>query len=259
MFKGYNLRANFNAELKTRYEVKTKKLLAKQNDTFRERLKYLLVDAKEPIDGSKLQEDWFPNVNADVFISHSHRDKNQALVLAGYLKDKFNLTAFIDSTIWGNSVELLKLIDDKYCKSSKDYYSYDKRNYSTAHVHMMLSTALNQMIDKVEVLIFINTPQSITSEKAINKTNSPWIYSELATSKTIRKVVPKRHIERRKKEFTKGKARIDEDALNRLSILYDTDLNHLTNITEKSLDHWSREFFENSKPHPLDILYKLYP
>lgn len=33
-------------------------------------------------DGSAIQEDWFPQINADIFISHSHRDEKTAKVLA---------------------------------------------------------------------------------------------------------------------------------------------------------------------------------
>lgn len=61
-------------------------------------------------DGSAIQEGWFPQINADIFISHSHRDEKTAKALAMWLKNEFNLTAFIDSTVWGYFEELLSIV-----------------------------------------------------------------------------------------------------------------------------------------------------
>lgn len=93
--------------------------------------------------------------------------------------------------MWGFSDDLLRKIDDKYCinnNSDSKSYSYEKRNYSTSHVHMMLSIAINKMINKTECLFFLNTPGSVSIEDTVQKTTfSPWIYSELFTSEVIRK------------------------------------------------------------------------
>jgi hypothetical protein len=120
------------------------------------------VSVNGVLDGSKLQEHWFPQINADAFISHSHKDERNAICIAGWLHHTFGITAFIDSCIWGFAGELLKMIDDAYClNSGGKTYSYEDRNFSTAHVHMMLSTALQMMIDKTECLFFLNTPATI--------------------------------------------------------------------------------------------------
>ena len=34
------------------------------------------------IDGKKIQDDWFPEVKANIFISHSHADESKAINLA---------------------------------------------------------------------------------------------------------------------------------------------------------------------------------
>lgn len=67
-------------------------------------------------------------------------------------------------------------------------FDYDKRNYSTSHVHMMLSIALTSMIDACETVFLLNTPQSISLEEDIKKeqTSSPWIYHELSTANVMR-------------------------------------------------------------------------
>ncbi|MGB1318990.1 MAG: hypothetical protein ACPG5W_12310, partial [Flavobacteriales bacterium] len=59
------------------------------------------------VDASGMQENWFPQVEADIFISHSHRNHRLAIALAGWLHGKFGLTSFIDSCIWGYSNDLL--------------------------------------------------------------------------------------------------------------------------------------------------------
>lgn len=104
------------------------------------------------IDGTKLQESWFPTRQKfSVFLSHSHADEKLAVSIAGFLKKELNLNTFIDSCLWGYSNDLLREIDEKYCRHSNGTsFDYDKRNYSTSHVHMMLSIALSRMIDKCE-------------------------------------------------------------------------------------------------------------
>ncbi len=45
--------------------------------------KYLRKDGS--LDAAMIESDWFPEIEADVFISHSHKDKKLAINLAGYL------------------------------------------------------------------------------------------------------------------------------------------------------------------------------
>lgn len=141
------------------------------------------------IDGTKLQENWFPTKQKfDVFLSHSHNDEKLAICLAGFLKEKLDLDTFIDSCLWGYSNELLKGLDKKYCMYSDGVsYNYDKRNYSSSHVHMMLSIALSRMIDNCETVFFLNSENSICLSEEIDKerTSSPWIYNELSMADII--------------------------------------------------------------------------
>ena len=53
-----------------------------------ELVQYIIGDSGV-IDGTKLQEDWFPTVNCDIFISHSHKDEDLAITLAGWLYETF--------------------------------------------------------------------------------------------------------------------------------------------------------------------------
>lgn len=161
--------------------------------------KYITKDGV--INATALKEHWFSVSPKDVFISHSHNDISKVKAFAGWLYDSFGLEAFIDSCSWGYCDDLLKSIDDEYCyKPKTNTYDYDLRNYTTSHVHMMLSTALTEMIYNTECIIFFNTPQSINMASELErlrkdkkqKTISPWIYHELSMTTMIDVVEPSR-------------------------------------------------------------------
>ena len=154
-------------------------------------------------------------------LSHTPiEDKRLVLVFAAWLFVSFGIRSFIDSSVWGNADQLLKQIDDAHCLNlGGETYSYEKRNKSTSHVHMMLATALAKMVDKIECVIFVNTPNSITPKQAINKTYSPWIFYELAMIGLIRRRQAEEHRPVIKEaQFSTKKAALDE-----MLIQYDAD------------------------------------
>lgn len=248
MYKGFNLELEFTQDEINNFHEIGKSLFDKKQLSVRSTLKDLLL-TNGNIDGSKMQEDWFPLIKSDVFISHSHKDESNAIALAGWLNAAFNIDSFIDSSIWGYSNDLLKLIDNQFCLQSSGYYDYDKRNFSTSHVHMMLATALSMMIDKTECLFFLNTPNSISTANSINKTESPWIYSEITMSKLIRRKGLEKYRSGGTRMFSKGGIL----AMNE-SFEYKIDLTHLTDIKRKDLKEWQEKY--NNEKYALDILYK---
>jgi len=219
------------------------------------------IKANKALDGAKMQEDWFPAVNADIFISHSSADKDFALCLAGWLYKHFNITAFIDSMIWGYADELLLDIDNRKCKNDQTgYYIYKLRNHSTSHIHVMLATALTKMIDKTECFFFINTGNSITIEDSITDpyTYSPWIYSELEMSRLVRK-----------KELSDYRAKISKIRMFSLNeirmisenveITHKVDLEHLTKLSKEDFKVWLQLDAEEKLQYPIGHLYELRP
>ncbi|MBA5715633.1 hypothetical protein DT035_12565 [Bacillus subtilis] len=248
MFVGYKLSLESDSFLEYRNYGNSdfesyKKNVEKELDLF------INEDGDGSISGSKLQDNWFPEINADIFLSHSHADKEMAIALAGWLKDTFNLTTFIDSCVWGYADDLLKKIDNKYCKNQgESSYNYDLRNHSTSHVHMMLSTALTKMIDKTECVIFLNTPNSIENKDVINQTKSPWIFLELAMTELIRKTKPDRLNKSYYSEIQETKNMV---------IKYDVPTEHLYDLNIYDLDSWAEDYSRRYlKEHALDILYK---
>ncbi len=216
------------------------------------------IDINETLDATEMKSDWFPEIEADIFISHSHIDEKLAIGLAGWLYDKFGLKSFIDSCVWGYSDKLLKTIDDKYCLSenSAPSYSYEKRNFSTSHVHMMLSTSLTSMIDKTECILFLNTSNSTstTNDTIKNETNSPWIYSEVLMSKLIRKTGLSQDRIKNIVSTQKDKYTFENSTLE---VKYDLGLKHLIELNTSDLTNWD-DFNKKYKDVGINALDTLY-
>lgn len=200
------------------------------------------------IDGDKMQSAWFPQFDADIFLSHSHADKDLVIAFAGWLKNFFDLKVFVDSCIWGHSKILQNIIDEKYSKIGDRKYDYDKALYASSHVHMMLNTALMQMIDNCECIIFLNTPNSVKPTEVINKVVSPWIYSEIGMTKLIKRKKINEHRFKKLYEETK--------TFSAFEIEYNLDTKHLTQLTITDLINWKNSF-ANKSGYALDYLYKL--
>lgn len=211
------------------------------------------------LNGNTIESDWFPLLNnVDVFLSHSHKDEQQIIGFAGWLHKTFGLNVFIDSCLWNHSEDLLRLIDNRYCyDSEKNTYDYHKRNYSTSHVHMMLSMALTKMIDRSETVIFVESKNSIhaISETIDKTTKSPWIYNELVITNLVRKREPNRKMD----VMLEKRAQFEA---NQLDISYDVGfyLNNLLPLKKENLKLWEAFYSKNlqSGVHPLDVLYTQY-
>lgn len=260
MYRGFNIKNYESSQLENYFNIgKANQELEMMQitDAFK---KYFVNN--QFYDGEQIMNDWFPLQKTDVFLSHSHKDLNLALCLAGELIDRHKLKVFVDSTVWLKSADLLKIIDNKFCKNLDEAtYSYEKRNFSTSHVHLMLSNSLNRMIDNTEALFFLNTPNSLYAGSAINhQTFSPWIYSELQTSKLIRKKTPKRLLMKTKvfSNTLQKSVQLNESLSEELNIAYQADLDHLSTLDKHQFDTWINNLSYNSED-ALNKLYKLFP
>lgn len=178
---------------------------------------------------AEIAEDWFPDVDTRVFISHSHADEEAACRLANYLWQEFKIKSFIDSKFWGYSLNLLKNIDDTYClNQDKQTYSYELRNQSTSHIHMMLATSLTKMMDKCECFLFLESDQSRYQKTQELYTHSVWINYEIHLSSLLRRQLPSRSypmFESANNEFE-----IRDDSKKFIPTEYRIDLSNLKQI-----------------------------
>lgn len=281
MYKGFNLKLeesfpsfnNLNEGFERTYEQG--KIVNEENKKHiqSELEKFLRNDNK--LDGNSIKDKWFPKVKADIFISHSHNDEKQAIALSGWLKRNFGLDSFIDSLVWDYAPDLIDKFNNTYNIIAQNppnvTYGYKTAKYISSHLDLMLSTALNSMIDHCETLIFLNTPSSTgqaIKNDILNINNveieSPWIYSELETSKIVREKIGRIRLKYIIKSFN-SRNFIGMEALNESSlppIVYDTDIKHLYNLTKNNLNEWNR-LYKNRKnlignnQNALDTLYDL--
>lgn len=269
MFSGFNLEldANSLAEACGRDFEKYRKIgeehLSTKINHFNDEMKRLVNH--QIINGSHLQEYCFPNVDADIFLSHSHKDMSLANALAGWIYDTFNLKVFIDSNVWEYSRKLLKKLNSRYSNKRPNgqngvLYDYKSCCKASEHVNTMLSTAFHQMIDKVECVMFLNTDNSVKviSDNQFSSTYSPWIYSEIMCTQIVRKKPLLCYREYNELMHFNESERIANDVTD-LVISYNLPLKHLKNISASDLKTWFNEYqitiLNSYEEYPLDALY----
>lgn len=155
------------------------------NTAFNNELKKYIIDG-DVLDAEKLQKDWFPEIEVDVFISHSHRNCPDLIEFANQMEKK-GFGCFIDSIAWGYANDLLKQLDKSVCwNKTSNTFDYNVRNNTTALVHILLNTSLLKMIDKCKYVFFFNTDASVPRHDLLKSfTYSPWIYSEISMCNAI--------------------------------------------------------------------------
>ena len=193
------------------------------------------------INGDKIVEKVFPNKEKyEIFISHSHNDKKYAQKLANFLKIN-GYRVFLDSEIWGSADSILKEIDNEYSRSNNDerYYDYTKRNFSTTHVHLLLISALAQIISKTPIFIFVESDNTISfSVKEFEKkiyTDSPWIYTELLFFKLFFQDVSYQIVNE------------SYDESEKLNIRREINLNFLKNLTAENIEQTIKNYFSKKE------------
>lgn len=266
MFTGFYLSTQGNGEINfSEYEERGRRHLQSQKATFKATISEYITNGIA--DGTKMESDWFPTIEADVFISHSHIDEKLAQGIAGWLNAQFGLKCFIDSCVWNYSDDLLEMINSKYSDKRENatggyLYDYKKCNTASKHVNIMLSVALQRMIDKTEVTILLNTNNSIAKyENVYDKaTYSPWIYSEVICTQIVRK--------KPLKEYRKGETILKHiyesfqmrDVVSEFRAAYELSIEHLTEINIDMLLKWKKMYEDKEISYPLDYLYQIsYP
>lgn len=277
LYRGFNLTLQIDDSQKfmgvSESEIENySRKIAEQRKKLKEKMESRLttnLNSDGSIDGSKLSDEWFPNLKADIFISHSHKDLKKVKRIAVWLEKNMNLSAFIDSSVWGSADELLKEIDDRYSVLKYDdrgkpiTYNYGVRNYTTAHVHMMLSTALMEMIDSTECILFINTPKSIKlTDYQERKTKSPWIYNELKITDIVQKKMPKRLLLKNYKDILSSERTFKNYSVPEIDYDVDKEISKLYHLSRDDLYNWD-QLYNNinngGQLHSLDVLYLKHP
>lgn len=206
------------------------KIVDKEKEVVEKKLdEYKFPENSNEVNLSEVIKDWFPLGQYDIFLSHSHSDEKKAIAISYYLKKWFDLDCFVDSCVWGYAETLLKKLDKKYCKKNGKTFDYDCRNGTTAHVHLMLNSALMEMMQSCSFFVFLQTDNSLqTNRKGVeNWTYSSWIYSELNMSRIMFNILnsnkmvdySRRRVVAESKRLPMGYSNVDTRHLNNVSLL----------------------------------------
>ncbi len=259
MVTGYNLRLDKNTSEFQGYVKLGESHLSTQKAKTTECLRKYIIDGIA--DGTQMERDWFPQIDADIFISHSHADENLAKGLAGWLYDSFGLNCFIDSCVWEYADDLLDMINDDFSdKQNKPtggcVYDHKKCNTASKHVNTLLTIALHKMIDKAEVTLLLNTQNSISKYADVYQkaTYSPWIYSEIVCTEIVRKKTISEYRYNKILEHYIEKSEFRNDGF---SAAYEVSLGHLKGMDMQCLKEWKNSYEKHKVKYALDSLYKI--
>lgn len=105
--------------------------------------------------------------NAQVFLSHSHADKNKALKVKGYLEEDLDAECvFIDSLFWDYKDDVLNKLAE-----------YDNISRIEDAFTLILRESLQDMIEKCPYFVFLQSSNSVSFNQNLLKiTYSAWIY-----------------------------------------------------------------------------------
>lgn len=196
MILAYRTDTSVIDELSSEVTQREIEIFRKKKSGFKKVIRPFVIPKNGIVKGDTLKEQYFPIFQNqgkpyDIFISHSHNNEKEAVVLATWIEKKYpNQTCFIDSFAWGSADQLLKEIDNKYCwKKHSKTYDYQKRNFTTSHVHAILSMSLLDIIQSSKICIFIESNESISLTNGLRKkTFSPWLYEEIRFMKLLQPI-----------------------------------------------------------------------
>ncbi|MFA4807022.1 TIR domain protein, partial [Helicobacter pylori] len=118
--------------------------------------------------------------NAQVFLSHSHADRNKALEVKDYLENQTKRKVFIDSLFWDYKDDVLNEL------AKCDDISRIKDAFT-----LILRESLEDMIKKCPYFVFLQSKNSVSNQglsrnqDLLKITHSAWIYEELKIAHSI--------------------------------------------------------------------------
>ena len=163
------------------YFISKRSIQEAQEDFFKKTFSFyakFLKNRKIHIPADEIKTRYFDDSQKyDVFISHSGRDTLEVCKYARFLKSK-DKKVFVDSMIWANYEDIVSTLVEDYNAAPVEMM---------ANLHIILASALSEVIEKSKYFLFIKSENSMFDE---NSVLSPWIYHELliASKKTQKQI-----------------------------------------------------------------------
>lgn len=216
----------------------------KDIENFFVEIKYTGSELVDKIKYDDFINDFFPDVNTHIFISHSHSDKNKAISLANFFYKKFGIRSFIDSEVWGYLDDALLELNKEYnpVDGKENTYCYEDCMKLSSNLNLILSSALTKMIDSADCMIFINTENSCTFENDSFSTESPWIFTEILMSSLLER---KGHKDRPPVVANESYSGVEEAGFNKQAVLkakrelvinYPLGMDHIVKVDDNVLN-----------------------
>ncbi|WRB06078.1 toll/interleukin-1 receptor domain-containing protein [Helicobacter pylori] len=118
-----------------------------------------------------------------VFLSHSHVDKNKALKVKDYLENQTKRKVFVDSLFWDYKDDVLNELAE-----------YDDISRIKDAFTLILRESLQDMIEKCPYFVFLQSNNSVPNQGLSRITYSAWIYEELKIAHSISTISESRSI-----------------------------------------------------------------
>ncbi|MCQ2908994.1 toll/interleukin-1 receptor domain-containing protein [Helicobacter pylori] len=112
--------------------------------------------------------------SVQVFLSHSHADRNKALEVKNYLENQTKRKVFIDSLFWDHKDDVLNELAE-----------YDDISRIKDAFTLILRESLQDMIEKCPYFVFLRSKNSVSNQGLSRITHSAWIYEELKIAHSI--------------------------------------------------------------------------
>ena len=170
-----------------RYYEEGKKLLDSLKSEVTNSLFKAIDSTQSIIDAQDIENIWFPRIECNIFISHSHKDIESIISFVGWLYAKYGIVSFVDDGIWENYNDLrIKLFNKIFQDFEDDLMTQDEiEKIAYSNSLLILNSAIEKMIDSTECFLFIGTDNSLLTGDT--HTKSPWIYSEVLFSNMVRR------------------------------------------------------------------------
>lgn len=217
------------------------------------------------INVSEIETEFFPKIDAHIFISHSHADISEAQKLANFLYSNFGLKCFIDSVFWKNVDDIInelllppadknRMFRTPNGQPNNTIISTSDIKRNCSHAYMILGMSLLKIIDKTEAFFFLDSNNSTSFNPRNNQlaTKSPWISLELLSTEILRRKPIRSH---RRIQNAFESANFNESK----AFFYPIDLSNLTAINYANLEDWQYQCKLSSyNKHGESTLDKLY-
>lgn len=200
-----------------------------------------IIEQEGVLKSEILEVDCFPQDKFEVFLSHSHKDKQLATKFAQFMRKEMGIKVFLDYQFWEYTDDIIKELINDNSDSIDDITSV------TSKINMILTTSLTKMINRTECLIFLNSNNSIDNSyfgDSCNYTDSPWLYYELFISELLKTNKPDR--------LTKEFGLITES----VDIKFQVFLSKMVDMDSELLISWITCYRNKSHKNVLDCLYE---